>query len=394
MESFHNKNTHGDVRPLVLHVVYRFDTGGLENGVANLINHMPEGTYRHAVLAMTEITGFRQRVERNDVELIALRKPPGQGFWQYGKIFKLMRELRPAIVHSRNLAALEVQVPAWAAGVPIRIHGEHGRDMKDLDGSSFAYQRIRRLYKPFVQQYVALSKDLANYLIDKVDVPRQIVAQVYNGVDTECFYPSLDGPLPIVGCPFDPAQHWLIGTVGRMQDVKNHAMLAHAFVKALALAPALRARLRLIIVGEGPSRAQVQAILSDAGLVDLAWLPGERNDVADVMRGFHVFVLPSLAEGISNTILEAMACSLPVIATAVGGNSELVIHGQTGYILPASNATAMAERLVRLASNPLRCHRLGRAGRQRALDHFSMQSMVSAYQCVYDQQMRRVRLDK
>ena len=113
---------HGDTRPLVLHVMYRFDTGGLENGVVNLINHMPADAYRHAVLALTEVTDFSQRVQRKDVEFIALHKPPGHGIWQYPKLFKLFRRLRPHIVHSRNLAALEVQVPAWAAGVPVRIH--------------------------------------------------------------------------------------------------------------------------------------------------------------------------------------------------------------------------------------------------------------------------------
>ena len=107
-----------ETRPLVLHVMYRFDTGGLENGVVNLINHMPADAYRHAVLALTEVTDFSQRIQRKDVEFMALHKPSGHGIWQYPKLFKLFRQLRPHIVHSRNLAALEVQVPAWAAGVP------------------------------------------------------------------------------------------------------------------------------------------------------------------------------------------------------------------------------------------------------------------------------------
>ena len=100
-----------DHRPLVLHVMYRFDTGGLENGIVNLINHMPPNAYRHAVLALTEVTEFRQRIQRSDVEFISLRKPPGHGVWQYPKLFKLFRQLRPAIVHSRNLAALECRPP-------------------------------------------------------------------------------------------------------------------------------------------------------------------------------------------------------------------------------------------------------------------------------------------
>ena len=377
-----------DNRPLVLHVMYRFDTGGLENGIVNLINNMPSQAYRHAVLALTEVTDFSKRIQRADVEFISLGKPPGHGIWQYAKLFKLFRQLRPAIVHSRNLAALEVQAPAWAAGVPVRIHGEHGRDVGDLDGSNVTYQRLRRFYKPFVHHYLALSRDLDNYLVNKVQVRQEKITQAYNGVDTGHFYPSHGGPLRIPDCPFDPAQHWLIGAVGRMQPVKDQVMLANAFVQTLALAPQLKPRLRLVMVGEGPLRLQALAVLESAGLAHLAWLPGERHDVADIMRGLHAFTLPSLAEGISNTILEAMASGLPVVATAVGGNADLVRHGQTGYIVPASNPAAMAHELVRLASNPEQASAMGAAGRRRVESAFSMQAMVNTYLTVYDQQLR------
>ncbi len=377
-----------DKRPLVLHVMYRFDTGGLENGVVNLINHMPSQAYRHAVLALTEVTDFRQRVQRTDVEFISLRKPPGHGVWQYAKLFKLFRQLRPAIVHSRNLAALEVQMPAWAARAPVRIHGEHGRDVGDLDGSNVTYQRVRRFYKPFVHHYLALSRDLAGYLADKVHVPQTQITRACNGVDTQKFQPAAGTPQAIAGCPFNPAQHWLVGTVGRMQTVKDQPTLAQAFVQALALAPELTERLRLVMVGEGPLRAQALALLEAAGVAHLAWLPGERSDVADIMRGLHAFALPSLAEGISNTILEAMASGLPVIATAVGGNADLVVPQQTGYIVPPANPEAMARGLVDLAMRSLQAQAMGEAGRQRVLANFSLQAMVSTYQSVYDHQLR------
>lgn len=381
----------GDQRPLVLHVMYRFDIGGLENGIVNLINHMPPHAYRHAVLALTEVTEFRQRIQRSDVELISLGKPPGHGIWQFAKLFKVFRQLRPAIVHSRNLAALEVQAPAWAAGVPVRIHGEHGRDVEDLDGNNVTYQRVRRFYKPFVHHYVALSRDLDDYLVNKVWVPQEKITQAYNGVDTDRFCPAPDGPQSIAGCPFDPAQHWLVGTVGRMQPVKDQIMLAHAFVQALTLVPELQQRMRLIMVGDGPLRAQAQAVLDAAGVGRLAWLPGERNDVPDIMRGLHSFALPSLSEGISNTILEAMASGLPVVATAVGGNADLVIQGQTGYMVPSAHPQAMAHQLVALAANPEGAQRMGQAGRQRVQTTFSLQAMVSTYQRVYDQQLLRLR---
>jgi len=367
-----------DPRPLVVHVMNRFDTGGLENGVVNLINHMPPGAYRHAVVALTEITEFRHRVQRDDVEFIALDKAPGQGFWLYPKLFRLFRRLRPAIVHSRNIGALEVQLPAWAAGVPVRVHGEHGWDLSDMDGSR--YRGVRRFYKPFVGRWIALSRELGRYLHDQVGVPAARITQAYNGVDTERFKAASGGVQPIVGCPFDPAQHWIVGTVGRMSPVKDQTMLARAFIEAAPQA----SQLRLVMIGDGPLRAQCQALLDEAGLADRVWLPGERSDVPELMRGLHVFALPSLAEGISNTILEAMASGLPVVATDVGGNADLVQSDLTGRIVPRAEPAAMAAALLDLSADPQLAGAMGIAGRARVDAQFSLPAMVKTYQSVYD----------
>ncbi len=369
--------------------MHRFDTGGLENGVVNLINHMPAEAYRHAIVALTEVTEFRRRVQREDVQFFALNKPPGQGFWLYPRLYRLFRELKPAIVHSRNLGALEVQLPAWAARVPVRVHGEHGRDVGDLDGRNRAYQRVRRFYRPFVHRYVALSRDLADYLREAVHVPPDHITQAYNGVDMQRFSASADGAVAIPGCPFNPAQHWIVGTVGRMAEVKDQTLLARAFIQACQSAPELREKLRLVMVGEGPLRAKAQALLDDAGLAELAWLPGERSDIPAVMQGLHLFVLPSLAEGISNTILEAMASGLPVLATAVGGNADLIEASVTGGVVPAGEVAPMAQALLELAGDPQHAAALGRAGRARVERLFSMAAMVRTYQGVYDQLLAR-----
>ena len=377
-----------DRRPLVVHLVYRFDVGGLENGIVNLINHMPADAYRHAVVALTEVTDFRARILRDDVSFIALHKAPGHGIWLYPRLYALLRRLRPAIVHSRNLAALEAVVPAWLARVPVRIHGEHGRDVNDLRGDSRRYQRVRRLYRPFVDHYLALSSDLAAYLVERIGVPRSRVTQICNGVDTTAFAPP-EGrtPAPIHGCPFEAGRHWIVGTVGRMQAVKDQPTLARAFVLALRMQPALCDRLRLVLVGDGPLRDACRTVLEEAGVVDLAWLPGELGNVREVMRGLSCFVLPSLAEGISNTILEAMACGLPVVATDVGGNAELVRHGVTGELIAPADPAALAQVLVRLANDPQAAARLGQAGREEALRRFSLPTMVATYQSVYDTQL-------
>jgi sugar transferase (PEP-CTERM/EpsH1 system associated) len=375
----------GDDRPLVVHVVFRFATGGLENGVVNLIERMPAGAYRHAVVALTDVSpAFRERVRRPDVQFVALNKPPGHAVRLYPRLVRLFREWKPSVVHTRNLAALECVLPAWLAGVPVRVHGEHGRDVEDLGGHSRKYQWLRRMYRPWVTHYIALSKDLAGYLDAKVGVPARAMSQIYNGVDTDRFHPAEGGSPAISGCPFTPHEHWLVGTVGRMQAVKDQLMLARAFVQAVRAQPALQARLRLVMIGDGPLRAQAQRIVDEAGFAELCWMPGERSDVADVMRGLSCFVLPSLAEGISNTILEAMGCALPVIATDVGGNAELVAHGETGLIVPAADEAALTRALLQLATDPSQAAAMGRAGRTRVVGQFSLQAMVARYQHLYD----------
>jgi sugar transferase (PEP-CTERM/EpsH1 system associated) len=213
------------------------------------------------------------------------------------------------------------------------------------------------------------------------------VHQIYNGVDAKRFSPAAEGPVPIPGAPFAAPAHWLVGTVGRMQTVKHQTLLARAFLLALQQQPALRERLRLVLVGDGPLRAQAQSVLAEGGVADLAWLPGERADVPAVMRGLNAFVLPSLAEGVSNTILEAMACGLPVIATDVGGNAELVQHGQAGLVIPPDDVPAMAQALCRLAIQPLEAQRMGAAGRAAIEQRFSLQAMVAAYQRLYDRSL-------
>jgi len=286
-------------------------------------------------------------------------------------------------VHTRNLAALEATLPAWIAGVPARLHGEHGRDVGDLDGSSRRYQRVRRLFRPFVTRYVALSPDLASYLRERVGVPATRIDQVYNGVDTARFRPAPGGRAAIDACPFREADHWLVGTVGRMEKVKDQTNLARAFVSAVRADPEARARLRLVLVGDGKLKREVETILESAGVRELAWFAGERADVVPLLQGLDCFVLPSLAEGVSNTILEAMACGLPVVATRVGANAELVEQDVTGRTVPAADSDALAREIGAYFTTPALARQHGQAGRRRVERRFSLERMVDDYDRVY-----------
>ncbi len=375
--------------PLVAHIIYRLGIGGLENGLVNLINRTPRDRYRHAIICLKDATAFRERVV-GDVPVYELRRSEGQDFSVYGRIYRLLRQLEPSIVHTRNLAALECQIPAWLAGVPGRVHGEHGWDVFDPDGTNRKYQWLRRCVRPFVHRYIPLSRHLESYLREKIFVPEAKMRRICNGVDTSVFYPAADGKSVISGCPFDSRENQvLIGTVGRMHGVKDQLTLVRAFVRLLERRPEFRATARLVLIGEGPLREQARQALGAAALEPFAWLPGERSDVADILRGLDIFVLPSRAEGLSNTILEAMASGLPVIATEVGGNPELVVHGVTGQLVPKEDPDVMAKALEVYLDNTGLIAVHGAAGQKRVAESFSLDGMVGRYLALYDELLNK-----
>lgn len=370
---------HADTRPLIAHIIHKLDYGGLENGVVNLINRMPHSEWRHCIICMTDYTEFSKRIQRTDVDLIALHKPEGKAWPTYVQLWRVLRQLRPDIVHTRNLAALEGQIPAFLAGIHGRVHSEHGWDVGDLDGSNPRRRLLRRLVRPFVRYYIALSRDIERYLRDSIGVSGQRLIQIYNGVDDQRFAPQI----PPAVTPWNDTEHFVFGTVGRVQAVKDQVTLLRAFALLLQRDPQARARLRLMIVGDGPLLPQLQQEADTLGISDLLWLTGSRDDIPALMRAMHVFVLPSLSEGISNTILEAMACGLPVIASRVGGNPELIEPGQTGMLVPAADVLQLADVMASYLQQPAMAGRQGQIARQTIESRFSMQRMVDQYVAVY-----------
>ena len=370
--------------PLIVHVVQHFGMGGLENGVVNLLNHMPADRYRHAVVCLDGYTDFRHRLQRDDVQFFALHKQPGKDLGLYGRLYRQLRELRPDLLHTRNLSALEGQFVAAAAGVRVRVHGEHGRDVFDLHGLNLKYNLLRKLARPLVHRYIAVSKDLASWLEQTVGADPQRITQIYNGVDSMRFHPCRERRTPIGPDGFMNGNELLIGSVGRMVQLKDFPTLVHAFLRLLSDMPESRKWLRLVIVGEGNSRAECLDLLRAANAEHLAWLPGERADVAEIMRALDIFVLPSLGEGISNTILEAMASGLPVIATHVGGNPELVEQDRTGKLVSAGDSEALAQALLSYILDSAKLKEHGQTARTIIETRFSMNAMVKNYLGVYD----------
>lgn len=372
--------------PHIVHIVHRFDTGGMENGMVNLFNTLSPQRYRHTVVALTDYSDFRQRITAQPVAFHALNRAPGHGLGWAVRLWKLLRQLKPDLVHTRNLAALEAQFVAAAAGMRATVHGEHGRDVFDLYGQNWRYNLLRRAARPLVSNYIAVSRDLETWLRMTIGVPSSKLHQIYNGVDSTKFHPR-EGARPEFAHP----DSIVFGSVGRMVEVKDYPTLTLAFIQLMRQQPERAERARLVIVGEGPARSTCLDLLQSAALAHLAWLPGERHDIAEIMQMFDVFVLPSKNEGISNTILEALASGLPVIATEVGGNVELVADGVNGTLVQPGDVGEMAQALLSYLDAPARIAEHGGNARLHAEQRFSIPAMAEAYARVYDQTLARRR---
>lgn len=370
----------------IVHIVHRFDTGGMENGMVNLFNTLSPERYRHTVVALTDFSDFRHRITAQRVDFHALHRAPGHGLGWTFRLWKLLRRLKPDLVHTRNLAALEAQFVAAAAGIRPTVHGEHGRDVFDLYGRNWKYNLLRRVARPFVSNYISVSRDLETWLRLVVHVPPRKLHQIYNGVDSVKFHPRT-GSRPDFAHP----DSVVFGSVGRMVEVKDYPTFTAAFIQLIRQQPERAVRARLVIVGDGPARETCLALLQGAGLAHLAWLPGERHDIPDIMQALDVFVLPSRNEGISNTILEALASGLPVVATAVGGNLELVEKGVNGMLVPPRDVAALAQAMLDYLDAPARIAEHGANARQWAEQRFSIPAMAEAYATVYDLTLARGR---
>lgn len=359
----------------VVHVLHSLGVGGTENGVVNLIGALGED-FLHTVISVTDVGLLAARLPPS-VAVHSLHKRPGIDAGSFVGLTVLLRRLRPDIVHSRNWAAFDAVPAARLARVPVVIHGEHGREATDPHGLNRKRNRIRRLVGGLVDRFVTVSDDLRRWLIVTVGVPEEKVLRIPNGVDTIRFRDDgREARRRTLGIPSDTI---VIGTVGRLDPVKDQMGLLDAFALLNGGGPPRV----LVIVWDGPCRAALEARARRSDLAGQVWILGERPDVPVLLKEFDVFVLPSIAEGISNTILEAMATGLPVIATRTGGNPELVEDGVTGALVPVGEPRRLAQTLeAYLRDAHLRALH-GKAGRQRAVEQFSLERMTKGYRDLY-----------
>ncbi|MEJ5349165.1 MAG: glycosyltransferase [Desulfosoma sp.] len=342
----------------------------MEKGIATLIAQ-GRRLFKHRIVCLQD-SGESELLLPQGIPVLSLHKPPGNSLGFILNLARCLKSLQPDVVHTRNWGGLDGVVAARLAGIRTVVHGEHGWSYEDPYGVKTRRVFLRRLFSRWVREYTCVSRQIKEWLQNKVKVHRPI-NQIYNGVDTQKYKPSenVKDQRRRLNLPID---QYIIGTVGRLDPIKNHATLLNAFLKIRYEIPGSI----LLVVGEGSERIRLEKAAPD-GVVFL----GNRLDVPELLRCLDVFVLPSLNEGISNTILEAMATGLAVVATNVGGNPELVQDGVNGTLFLPRDVDGLARILVRYWREPQLRRAHGEAGRRRAVESFGVYKMVHSYEEVY-----------
>ena len=381
--------------PLVVHVVDAFETAQAEHGVLKLISHLPAERYRHAIVSLNDRGGDPGDTRAggrahgsahgiaHGIEIVRLQRHAGRDVTHFVRLFGALRALRPDLIHTRDGAGLPAQAVAALAGVRLSVHAEHGRHKPDRNGGL-----LRRALRPLIDHFVAGSADMEAWLVETVGASPGRVSQIPSGVDSVQYHPRL-GPAAAVGPPgFMQDDAFVVGSVGRMDDAGNHTALVDAFLRLIASPHPAHARLRLLIVGDGPVRSECQALLYRAGAAARAWLPGARADVPQLLRAMDLFVQPAAADDRSHAILEAMATGLPVVAAAAGANADLVHPGFTGILVPPQATALLASAIADYCRIPEMAARHGARARSQVIARHSMPAMARDYLAIYDALLR------
>jgi glycosyltransferase involved in cell wall biosynthesis len=354
--------------PRVVHVALQLDTGGLERLLVEFARH--RGGHEPVFVSLTTRGPVANELEARGCRVICLGMRPGLRPRAIADLRRLFGDLGADIVHTHNTKPLLYAGPAARlAGIAAVVHTRHGQRF----GATGVQHALFRMAARCADRVVCVSEDSAARSIAE-GVRRSRVCVVRNGIDVERFEfrgPRPDGPIVFVG---------------RISPEKDVVTL----LRAAALLRGPTADRSLVIAGDGPAADEARRIAASLGIDARTRFLGEVTDVAGLLRTASMFVLPSLSEGLSVTLLEAMATGLPVVATRVGGTPEVVRHGENGLLVESGDAASLARAIERLADEPEMACALGRTARQRVEREYDVRVMVCAYERLYAGILRRV----
>ncbi|REK22357.1 MAG: glycosyltransferase [Planctomycetota bacterium] len=361
----------------ITHIVYNLQAGGLENGVVNICNRLDPARFESSICVFSAGGELEERLDRDRVELFTVKRHFGNDPSVPLRIARHLRRRGTDIVHSHNWVTLvEGAAARLLARTPVLVHGEHGYPVEDRPRNV----RVQRfVWNKVVTQLLSVSQELAGTLADLTDLAEDRFEVIPNGVDTERFRPAPEQRAALraeLGLPTDGL---MIGMVARFDPVKNHS----GAIRALARLRQRGLDVHLAFAGTGERQSLLAEVAREEQVADRVHFLGYRADVNCVYQALDVFLLNSHREGMSNTVIEAMSCGLPVVATRVGANPECLVDEESGLLVPPDDSATLAERLARLVDDELRA-RFATAARRRIEEEFSIDRMVERYAALYE----------
>lgn len=364
----------------ILHIVSFLGMGGTEHGVFKIIGGLGHVQFEHEICAMRGVDENFVRQMRVPTRTSTVgRAKPGFQFPLF-RLMRVMKEFRPHIVHTRNFGALEAIVAARLARVPVAIHSEHGYELEILGGLPLRRRLVCGAIYTMADQVFTVTRDLRDYHAKQSWLSPRRFRVIYNGVNTDIFSPRPEHAVALrseIGVPVDRI---VIGSVGRLVPIKNYETL----LRAAEILVRQGKNVHVLLVGSGPELPKLQAYAAASQeLAGRTRFLSASNRVADLLNAMDIFVLPSISEGMSNTILEAMATGLPVVVSRAGGNPELVDNGSVGGLFNPRDVEGLALHLSKLVDSEALRGECGKAARQRVVDEFSLSGMVQHYRDTY-----------
>lgn len=359
----------------IMHLLFTLGTAGLQKQVVNVINalHGTEG-FEFSVCCLEEIRESNYKLPET-CKIFVMGKRPGVAYFLPFRLSKLFRTEKVDIVHAHGLATqLYGVIGALLARVPIVVNGEHGGIFQE--GGRVRLYVARKLLSYFTKVIHTTSSDLRENLVRLTWINREKVVPILNGVELDRFR-----KIPNVreGYHFCEAEDMIIGYVGRLEPVKNCSLLLKAIPRVKEQVP----RLKVLIVGNGQLRHELENLAHKLSVDGNVHFLGERTDIPELLNLMDIMVLTSVSEGLSNTILEGMACGLPIVASDVGGNPELVDDGVTGFLFPSQDVNALAQKLIILAKDKNKREAMGDNCRRKVEEGFHLDRMISDYKRLY-----------
>jgi sugar transferase (PEP-CTERM/EpsH1 system associated) len=358
---------------VVLHLIHYLTVGGAEQTLVNLVNYFPDN-YRHVIISLMQYDEeFVKRIKNLAVTLTTFNKQPRNDFSIINKIKKLITEYEIDILLCWDWTSYLESIFAARLSLkfPPVIYAIHGKSYEELHGIPWRRKLIHKSMSYFVDAIITICEYTKKDYCHTYGIPPQKVQVIYNGIDTAKFN---NGDINTNRLEFGlNKQHIVIGCIARLDRVKNIQLL----IKAVA---DLKCKLvRLLIVGDGPEMDNLKKLSEDQKITNQIVFSGRRNDIPELLQIMDIYVQPSFFEGISLTILEAMACGLPVVATQVGGNPEIITDKYDGILIESDNTDELIQALTLLIKSEERRKILAEQARATIEKRFSLSLMVDNY---------------